>query len=75
MGELALLFNLAFYYYTCCTATPRPAADRPPGVRPGAAARQAALEFLTGYVVENALSVDNIFVFVLVFCYFGVPPR
>jgi tellurite resistance protein TerC len=32
-----------------------------------------ALEFLTGYLVEYSLSVDNIFVFVLVFSYFGVP--
>ncbi len=35
--------------------------------------RQKALEFLTGYVVEYALSVDNIFVFLLVFGYFRVP--
>src|SRR6201988_4620646 len=32
-----------------------------------------ALEFLTGYMVEYSLSVDNIFVFVLVFSYFAVP--
>jgi tellurite resistance protein TerC len=37
--------------------------------------RQAGLEYLTGYLIEKALSVDNIFVFVLVFSYFGVPPR
>jgi tellurite resistance protein TerC len=36
---------------------------------------QAGLEFLTGYLIEKALSVDNIFVFVLIFSYFGVPPR
>ena len=35
---------------------------------------QAGLEFLTGYLIEKALSVDNIFVFVLVFSYFRVPP-
>jgi tellurite resistance protein TerC len=34
-----------------------------------------ALEFLTGYLVERALSFDNIFVFVLIFSYFGVPPH
>jgi tellurite resistance protein TerC len=33
----------------------------------------AALEFLTGYLVEKSLSVDNIFVFVLLFTYFKVP--
>lgn len=32
-----------------------------------------ALEFFTGYVIEKALSVDNIFVFVLIFSYFGTP--
>jgi tellurite resistance protein TerC len=35
----------------------------------------AGLEFLTGYLIEKALSVDNIFVFVLVFSYFRVPAR
>ena len=35
----------------------------------------AGLEFLTGYLIEKALSVDNIFVFVLVFSYFRVPPK
>jgi tellurite resistance protein TerC len=33
------------------------------------------LEFYTGYLIEQALSVDNIFVFVLIFTYFGVPKR
>jgi tellurite resistance protein TerC len=34
-----------------------------------------ALDFLTGYLLEYSLSVDNIFVFVLIFTYFRVPPR
>lgn len=34
-----------------------------------------ALEFLTGYLIEYALSVDNIFVFVLLFSYFKVAPQ
>lgn len=34
-----------------------------------------ALEFFTGYVIEKALSVDNIFVFVVIFGYFAVPPE
>jgi tellurite resistance protein TerC len=33
-----------------------------------------ALDFLTGYLIEYSLSVDNIFVFVLIFTYFRVPP-
>src|SRR5690606_14023838 len=34
---------------------------------------QPGLEFLTGYLIELALSVDNIFVFILIFSYFRVP--
>lgn len=34
---------------------------------------ERALEFLTGYLVEEALSVDNLFVFLLIFSYFKVP--
>jgi len=34
---------------------------------------ERALEFLTGYVIEKALSVDNIFVFLVIFSYFAVP--
>lgn len=34
---------------------------------------QIALQFLTGYLIEKSLSVDNLFVFALVFSYFGVP--
>ncbi len=37
--------------------------------------RQKGLEFLTGYLIELSLSVDNIFVFVLIFAYFRVPPQ
>ncbi|HXH19720.1 MAG TPA: TerC/Alx family metal homeostasis membrane protein, partial [Chitinophagales bacterium] len=36
--------------------------------------KEKALEFLTGYLIEKSLSVDNIFVFVLIFAYFHVPP-
>ncbi len=36
---------------------------------------EAALQFLTGYLVEESLSVDNIFVFVVIFSYFGVPAK
>ena len=35
--------------------------------------REDALEFLTGYLVEKSLSVDNIFVFIMIFTYFSVP--
>jgi tellurite resistance protein TerC len=58
---LSLLFNFALYRYA--------AAMFPPDV-----ARQVALEFLAGYVVEYTLSVDNMFVFVVIFSFFSVPP-
>ncbi len=35
----------------------------------------AAIDFFTGYLIEYSLSVDNIFVFVLIFAYFQVPPQ
>jgi tellurite resistance protein TerC len=35
--------------------------------------RQTALEFFTGYLVEKALSIDNIFVFIMIFTYFRIP--
>lgn len=37
--------------------------------------RTGAMEFLAGYLVEYALSIDNIFVFILIFTYFQVKPR
>jgi tellurite resistance protein TerC len=37
--------------------------------------KESGLEFLTGYLIEYALSVDNIFVFVLIFSYFSVPEK
>ncbi len=36
---------------------------------------EMALQFLTGYIVEEALSVDNLFVFILIFSYFGVEQK
>lgn len=37
--------------------------------------RQLALEFLTGYLLEKSLSVDNLFVFLMIFSYFKVPHK
>ena len=38
-------------------------------------AREKTLQFLTGYLIEKSLSVDNIFVFLMLFSYFSVPPE
>lgn len=39
-----------------------------------AVATEKSLEFLTGYLIEKSLAVDNIFVFLMIFTYFAVPP-
>jgi len=59
---LALVFNFIFYQYASAKF----------GAEIG---YQSALEFLTGYILEYSLSIDNIFVFVLVFSYFGIPAK
>ncbi len=73
--SLALAFNVALYFYAAWTFPADPRLTAVPGFDADAAAWQVALEFLTGYLVEYSLSVDNIFVFVLVLGYFGVPAR
>ena len=52
----------------------RPALVVAEGAGP-AAGREAALAFLTGYVVEWSLSMDNVFVFAVIFRFFQVPPQ
>jgi tellurite resistance protein TerC len=37
--------------------------------------RQKTLEFLTGYLIEKSLSVDNLFVFIIIFSYFKIEPK
>ena len=37
--------------------------------------QQQALEYFTGYLVEKALSIDNIFVFIMIFTYFQIPAK
>jgi tellurite resistance protein TerC len=38
-------------------------------------ANTKSMEFLTGYLIEKSLAVDNIFVFLMIFTYFAVPPE
>ena len=72
---LSLVFNYLFYRYMLVAFAADPRLAAIPGFDAGAAAKQAGLEFLAGYVVEKALSVDNIFVFVVVLGYFAIPPQ
>jgi tellurite resistance protein TerC len=72
---LALLFNYGFYRFALVELANDPRLQAIPGFDAAVAARDAALQFLAGYVVEYSLSVDNIFVFVVVLNYFGIPSR
>ncbi|HAF3250898.1 TPA: TerC family protein [Salmonella enterica subsp. enterica serovar Banana] len=58
---LSLLFNAAFWWYLAETQG-RGVAD------------PQALAFLTGYLIEKSLAVDNVFVWLMLFSYFSVPP-
>jgi len=69
--SLALLFCGGLYHYAQWKF---PLVPRLAGLDHAALATQVALEFLAGYVIEASLSVDNIFVFVVVLGYFAVPP-
>jgi tellurite resistance protein TerC len=72
---LALAFNFLLYQYALWKFPQDPRLMATAGFNPQAAAWQVSLEFLTGYVVEKSLSVDNIFIFVVVFGYFAVPTK
>src|SRR5215510_6823293 len=72
---LSLLFNLALYNFALWKFPQDPRLMAIPGFDPSAAAWRVSLEFLTGYVIEKSLSVDNIFVFVMVFSYFAIPAK
>lgn len=73
--SLALAFNVGLYYYADWKFAQDPRLIAIPGFDPDAASWRVALEFLAGYVVEKSLSVDNIFVFVMVFSYFAIPSK
>jgi tellurite resistance protein TerC len=72
---LSLGFALLLYQYALWKFPQDARLLAIPGFDPQAAAQQVGLEFLTGYVVEKSLSVDNIFVFVVIFGYFAVPAK
>lgn len=70
---MALVFNYLFYLYAQYRFSTHERYISIPGFDPDAQAKTSALEFLTGFVVEKSLAVDNIFVFAVVFAYFGIP--
>jgi len=72
---LALLFNYGFYLYCKHAFSTDPQLAVLSGFDPNQQARYSALEFLTGFIVEKSLAVDNLFIFVVVFKFFGIPAR
>ncbi|MFL6212892.1 MAG: TerC family protein [Blastocatellia bacterium] len=72
---LSLGFAFLLYQYALWKFPQDPRLLAVPGFDPQASAWQVTLEFLTGYVVEKSLSVDNIFVFVVIFGYFAIPAK
>ena len=72
---LALVFLGAFHVFMESRLGQDPRLSALPGFDADSLARRASLEFLAGYIVEYSLSIDNIFVFVVVLGYFGVPTR
>ena len=73
--SLALLFNLLLYQYALWKFPQDARLMAIPGFDPNVAAWRVSLEYFTGYLIEKALSVDNIFVFVMVFSYFGITAK
>ncbi|MFZ1290363.1 MAG: TerC/Alx family metal homeostasis membrane protein [Melioribacteraceae bacterium] len=73
--SLALIFNFLFYKYTQWKFESDSSLLLIPGFNPDLASKQSALEFLTGYIVEKSLAIDNIFVFVVVFSFFAIPAK
>lgn len=71
--SLALVFNFLFYKFALWRFSTDEKLLALPGFNPESAAKQSALEFLTGFVVEKTLAIDNIFVFAVIFSYFAVP--
>ncbi len=71
--SLALVFNYLFYLYAQFRFSTHERYTSIPGFDPDLQAKNSALEFLTGFVVEKSLAIDNIFVFAVVFAYFGIP--
>lgn len=71
--SLALIFNFLFYKYAEWKFENDLRLLSISGFDAESAAKSVGLEFLTGYIVEKTLAVDNIFVFVVVFSFFSVP--
>ncbi|WP_186647846.1 TerC family protein [Fluviispira vulneris] len=73
--SLALTFNILFYFYALHQFSTNEIYTSIGGFDAKNQAKTSALEFLTGLFVEKSLAIDNIFVFAVVFSYFGIPKK
>ena len=73
--SMAVVFGLLFHEFAIYRLQNCERLLAIPGFNPLEAAQQSTLQFFTGYIVEKALSVDNIFVFVVIFTYFNIPDK
>ncbi|HRJ72917.1 MAG TPA: TerC/Alx family metal homeostasis membrane protein [Terrimicrobiaceae bacterium] len=70
--SLGLAFGYGLYRYALWSFPQDPSLA---GLDHGSLAQQTMLEYFTGFVIEKALAVDNLFVFVMVFAYLAIPPE
>jgi tellurite resistance protein TerC len=68
----ALLFCVALYFYGLHAFPQDP---RLAGYDHQSLAKQSSLEFLSGWLVEKSLSIDNVFIFIVVFDFFAIPSK
>ncbi|MEQ1665168.1 MAG: TerC family protein [Bdellovibrionales bacterium] len=71
--SFAMVFNYLFYLYAHWRFTTDDKYLSMPNFDGAAQAKTSALEFLTGFVIEKSLAIDNIFIFAVVFGYFAIP--
>jgi len=72
---LALGFAFLLYGYCRWKFPLDPRLSGIPGAHDGSLAWQTFLEFLTGFVIEKSLALDNIFIFVVIFQFFAIPAK
>ena len=71
--SLALGFSAVLYMYCLRNFPMDQRLSGIPGARDGSLAWQTTLEFLSGFLIEKSLALDNIFVFVVIFQFFAIP--
>ncbi len=71
--SLAFIFCGVFYIYSLHYFRESDVLAAFPNLTPESAAKRVSMEFIAGFLVEKSLAVDNLFVFIVIFNYFGIP--